>query len=113
MEIRNYIEDLLCIVASECNVKQIIGTVGGIETVFNFDTLHNKKIGIDEQYNLFSLIFSGNVIEDMKTVEELCSSGLKQRNRAKIKVRQPLQSITVCLIREDELERKIYENNQS
>lgn len=42
-----------------------------------------------------ALIFTGDVIKDMAKVRECVKEGLKQRSEAKIKVRQPLQSVTI------------------
>jgi len=97
MKIKEYIEDLLEIVASECNVKEVIGIFQEEKSVFLFDTIRGKKIGIDDNYQFFSLIFSGNISEDMQTVRKMCSYGLEQRNNAKIKVRYPLQNIKIYI----------------
>lgn len=95
--LKNYIEQLLENVADECNVKHIILEHKFARSTYSYDTMYNKSIGLDEEWPLFSLIFSGNISEDMKKVMDLVSEGLKQRAVAKIKVRQPLNDLTISI----------------
>lgn len=95
LELKNYIEQLLESVADECNVKEVILKHPFATTIYSFDTVSSESIGLDDEWMLWSLIFTGNIREDMQKVRDIVKEGLKQRHNAKIKVRQPLQSITV------------------
>lgn len=95
MDLKNYLEQLLEQVADEVNVKQVILDHPSATSVYQFDTMQSKSIGLDDEWTLYSLVFTGKEIEDMKKVKEWVKMGLKQRADAKIKVRQPLQSFTV------------------
>lgn len=96
---KEYFEQMLEIMASECNVKQIVynyeSPAGWQQSIYSYDTIQGKSIGIDKEWPIFVFMFTGNVQEDMKKVREIVKSGLKQRMDSKIKVRQPLQSITI------------------
>lgn len=76
--IKSYCQQLIDTIKDEVNVKQVIFRVGDVE---------------GEDWRLASLWFTGDILKDMQLVREIVSVGLKQRAEAKIKVRQPLQSI--------------------
>lgn len=95
MGLKKYIEDLLELIAEEVNIKEIRLVHDYATAVYRFDTVHGESAGLDDEWPLFSMIFSGDISDDMKRVREYCQEGLRQRSEAKIKVRQPLQSITL------------------
>lgn len=96
-ELKNYIEQLLENIADEINVKQVILKHEYATSIYSFDTVHSKSDGLDDEWMLYTLIFTGNIVEDMKKIREFVNSGLKERAEARIKVRQPLQSITISI----------------
>jgi NADPH-dependent 7-cyano-7-deazaguanine reductase QueF-like protein len=94
LKFKHYAESLLENIADELNVKEIhINTKYGVG-VYKYDTIKQKGVGIDD-YALASEIFTGDILKDMDYVRQAVTNGLKQRSEAKIKVRQPLQSIAV------------------
>lgn len=96
-ECKNYVEGLLALICEEVNIKQVIVEKNGVQSIFSYDTINEKPLGFDDNFPIFSLIFTGNIREDMQTIRSICSDGLKQRSDGKIKVRQPLQSITIYI----------------
>lgn len=94
-KLKNYIMGLLELITAELNIKQVIIKSGELVSIFDYDTLKNKTIGIDENWKLYSMIFSGNILEDMEIVRQKCKEGHTERQKAGINVRQPLQSITL------------------
>lgn len=93
--LKKYIGDLLELIAEEVNIKEIRLEHEYATSVYRFDTVKGESTGLDDEWPLYALIFSGDIHDDMNTVKEFCRIGLKQRSEAKIKVRQPLQSITL------------------
>lgn len=101
-ELKNYIEGLLENVADELHVKEVRLLVPASDTsakeiVYGFDTIKKQGIGIKKGWPYWSLVFSGDILEDMEIVRGCVAEGLKQRAEAGIKVRQPLQSITITV----------------
>lgn len=96
-KLKDYIEQLLENIADECNVKEVILKHQSVTSMYSFDTLKGKSIGLDGRWPLWSIFFSGDIRKDMEKVWEIINSCLRQRNIAKIKVRQPLKSITVTI----------------
>lgn len=93
-QFKQYAEDLLENIADELNVKEVhINTKYGT-AVYKYDTMKQKGIGIDD-YALASEIFTGDILKDMSFVRQTVTGGLQQRSEAKIKVRQPLQKVTI------------------
>ena len=78
--LKDYCEQLIEQIRDEVNVKEVIFQVG-------------NQAGTD--WRLATLWFTGDILHDMDMVRESVKEGLKQRADAKIKVRQPLQSITM------------------
>lgn len=93
-DLQNYICELLEQVACELNVKEVRFQLSGEEFVYHYDTLQNKTIEFDG-WQAASVLFRGDILDDMKTVRNFIKKGLLQRSEANIKVRQPLQSITL------------------
>lgn len=96
INVNDYCKQLLEQIACELNVKEVRLKVAEHTFTFHYDTI--KRTVPDQNLGWASLIFSGDVLEDMKTVREVVAKGLKQRSDAGIKVRQPLQSITIELL---------------
>jgi hypothetical protein len=94
MDTQKYICQLLEQIAGELNVKEIILERDDVYGVYHYDTLQNKTVSFDD-YLIASLLFTGNILQDMETVREITSQGLKQRQKANIPVRQPLQRFTL------------------
>lgn len=97
VKLKNYILGLLELITAELNVKQVIIKSGDLVSVFDYNTLENKVIGIDENWKLYSRIFSGNILKDMEVVRQKCKEGHTQRQKVGINVRQPLQRIVLIL----------------
>jgi len=96
MDIKKYAEEMLLNVADELNVKEVILKKDGVYATYRYDTLTGKSIGFSNgEEAMVALLFTGNVIEDMRRVRQIIKDGLNERAQAKIKVRQPLQSITI------------------
>jgi len=76
-------------------VEEVRLVVEGHLIIYGFDTIRQKGVGIKKGWPYWSLIFTENIIEDMQKVRGYVNEGLKQRADAKIKVRQPLQSLTI------------------
>jgi hypothetical protein len=94
-DVQDYMEQLLENVADEVNVKEVIAKRGDDKSVYSFDTVHRKSIGLDDNWALYSFLFSGDLHDDMNIIRKLCTTGLDQRSKEKIKVRQPLNSLTI------------------
>lgn len=97
---KDYIEQLLKQIADELNIHEVILEADGVYAIYHYDMFvpNGKKPfkGFkDDGWQLASLWFTGDVLEDMKVIREAVKQGLKQRAETKIKVRQPLQSITL------------------
>lgn len=75
---KDYCQQLIDIIKNECNVKQVIFRVDDVES---------------EDWQYATLWFTGDILNDMEVVRGIVKDGLKQRAEAKIKLRQPLQSI--------------------
>ncbi len=91
-----YAISLLEHVADELNIKEVrFKTQGGLLT-YKYDTVKQEGVGFDRP-ELTSLIFTGEVLKDMESVRHWVKEGLSQRAIAKIKVRQPLASMTIAL----------------
>ncbi len=95
---QNYVEDMLLNVADELNVKEIIIEKRDVYANYRYDTTTGNGIGFDnDEWMMASLLFTGDVMRDMETVRDLVRRGPSERSAASIKVRQPLQSITIKL----------------
>ena len=94
-QLKDYISGLVESIASELNVKEVrlVKDTDTLATCY-FDTWHNKTIKMDNP-ECFSLVFIGDILKDMDVVREYVNKGLKLRQDAGIKVRQPLQSFTI------------------
>lgn len=91
-----YCEQLLEIVAAELNIKEVRVQLNGETVSYHFDTINHCSVP-DQDIGWASLIFTGDVTSDMKRVREFISEGLNQRSKAGIRVRQPLQTVTINL----------------
>jgi hypothetical protein len=97
--VKDYCAQLLKQVTEELNIHRVILRVEDITTEYWNHTFvpngEKPKIGFKGDWRLASMFFTGDVLKDMAEVREIVKVGLKQRADAKIKVRQPLDSITI------------------
>lgn len=54
-ELKNYIMGLLELITAELNIKQIFLKKDDQVSVFDYDTIENKPIAIDDNWQLYSL----------------------------------------------------------
>lgn len=95
---KHYIEQMLLNIADELNVKEVVieDKHTGIYGTYKYDTITGNSLGFDgDEWLMGAKLFNGNIIDDMSKVREIVSDGLKQRSDNNVKVRQPLQSVTV------------------
>lgn len=93
-EFSEYASGLLEHVADELNIKEIRFDTQYGPVVYHYDIIRQKGVGFDKP-ELSSQVLTGNLMEDMDTVRRWVNIGLSQRSKAGIKVRQPLQSMTI------------------
>lgn len=106
----NYSDQLFLNVADELNVKEVrlvFSTEPLIEAVYHYDTIKGESHGFTVELDgkekeapstliiILTKYFMGNILADMQKVRDLVSIGLNQRAKAGVKVRQPLQSLTL------------------
>ena len=96
--IKNYLEQMLLNIADELNVKEVILEKDNVYATYLYDTISGESIGFKSGEEIMaSLLFSGDVLSDMEIVRDIVSNGLNLRAQTKVKVRQPLRSITIKL----------------
>lgn len=96
--LENYVNEMLSHIADELNIKEIIIKHGDLRYVYEWDTIKGRIIGFENSGKAIiagMLLFSGSVLDDMEYVRQVIKDGLRQRSEAGIKVRQPLQSVTI------------------
>lgn len=101
---QTYIENMLLNVADELNVKEVVieSEEAKVYATYYYDTLSGTSIGFKgDEWQMATLIFTGDVVKDMEFVRDTVNVGLRQRADSKIKVRQPLQRITLFVPKEN------------
>lgn len=97
--LKNYISNLLLQIADELNVKEVILYSNDVSSTYRFNTMSGDEIGFEHEneWMLWSLFFTGEIIDDMAKVREVVKEGLKQRQESNIKVRQPLSKVELVV----------------
>lgn len=108
----DYADQMLLNIADEVNIQEVrlkVATEPVIEVVYHYDTIKGISQGFTVELNskpkdspdtlmvVLTTFFSGDVVRDMEKVRRATTTGLRQRSNAKIKVRQPLRSMTIMV----------------
>ena len=96
----NYTTNMLTNITDELNIKHVYikDMMNGDTYDFAYDTITGEAKGFtsdEEAIKASACLFSGNIMDDMQFVRDVVSKGLSLRSEAGVKVRQPLNSITV------------------
>lgn len=108
----NYADMMLLNIADELNVKEIrlkIADKPEISVVYRYDTINGESEGYTVEVDKkareapktkligLTAFLTGDVRRDMQKVRAIVSEGLRQRGKAGVKVRQPLQAVTIIV----------------
>jgi hypothetical protein len=95
--LKNYIEKLLFEIADELNVKKVILNWKDRSSTYSFSTTDRNIGSLDENWEIWSLFYSGDIISDMRKTRDYISKGRNQRSNKGMNVRQPLNSVTILI----------------